>query len=186
MKCGWHLRCTGTRRVPFAGDRLYSSADSHPKCHVGRTPSHIDPFDPSDVDGRKKAHITIGLILAMLVVSMGVVALLADIKWNPPPLPNASCGLAFDSTVVRGRNERGFYHVRGADGTFALSVDLVPYDPRDCVRLGAERGCRLSDIDPPFTVVNASGSDTLTVVREGISVLFRVPMSDCEEDGLHL
>jgi hypothetical protein len=142
------------------------------------------PIDPSDVDGLKKANITVGLILAMVVVSLGLVALLGDIEWSPPPIPDASCGLALDSAFVRGRNERGYYHDRGAAGPFALSLHLVPYAPRDCVLLGAEPGCRLGDVAPPFVVVNASGSDTLTVVKGGRSVPFRVSKRFCEEMGL--
>ncbi len=151
-------------------------------------PSQINPVDPSDVDGLKKVNLTVGLILAMVVVSLGLVALLADIKWSPPPIPDASCALALDSAMVTGRmgRIRGYYHVRGADGDFALPLDLTPYAPSDCVVLGAEPGCRLGDIDLPFTVGNASGSDTLTVVKEGRSFPFRISKSDCDQGGVAL
>jgi hypothetical protein len=82
--------------------------------------------------------------------------------------------------------EHGGYRVPGANGTFSLALHYLPYDPRACVLLGAELGCRLGDIGRPFTVVNASGSDTLTVVREGISVPFEIPEGDCEARGFTL
>jgi hypothetical protein len=104
--------------------------------------SLIDPGNPSDVNGLTMANINPRVILAMVVVSMGLVALLVDIHWNQPPIPDASCALALDSTEVRGRmgSLRGYYRERGADGAFDLPTDLAPYAPVTAWPSGPNRG----------------------------------------------
>ena len=88
-------------------------------------------------------------------------------------LVDLTCSGAADTMRVTGRWEHGSIRV---GETFFLWGALDPYDPLDCARLGEQPECRLSDIRAPFTIAKPPGSDTLTVVKDGRSVPFRVPI----------
>jgi hypothetical protein len=98
-----------------------------------------------------------------------------------------SCSTILDTTKVIEDWDRGTYLINdslvlfGGFHPFDTSLcDTIQLRVKPIVSYRGKLVCSLSDLYPPFKIYKAHVSDTLTVIKDGKVIFFKIPSDFCK------
>jgi hypothetical protein len=128
----------------------------------------------------KTDHIVIGFLIAVILV-----VLIVNHRQPKRKLRWLDCNTTFDSILVTKPQRRGSFHIIDS---LVLWSGYSPFDSTMCDTI-AVKGliwspkkvlCAIGDLDVPFVVYKPTPTDTLHVIKDNITLYFRVP---CDMQG---
>jgi len=100
-----------------------------------------------------------------------------------------NCNTIIDTTEIVEDWTRGAYVI---NDSLAITPGCHPFDTSFCstidlriepiVSYHGKHICTLGDLYPPFKIYKPNVSDTLTVIKNGKVIFFKIPSYLCEED----
>lgn len=92
------------------------------------------------------------------------------------------CKSKIDSISVSKGQNRGMILLKGG---LILPARIEPFDQQICLNDffdhfdSKNNNCVLGDLSPPYIVKKSAGSDTLVVIKNKFTILFRIPEDVC-------